>query len=503
MDPDLSHLLYRGQYFIGPRPFPAEGWQTRTLPCGKILSSHPALDVTQVEENGFQVTLLGFMLDPFHAPDNDEQILRRICRDSDTVDAWIEATASLGGRWLVLLYRGDESIAFNDAGAMRTLFYHIDAQHQLWMGAQPGLFEVMFGFQPSPEAIAHMADPRYQEKLEAWFPGNSSIFREVNLMQANHLLDLKTKAVRRYWPRHKLRHYEKHKAVPQLAQLLKGIVTAAHHRAPLALGLSSGIDSRAVLAASRDFASEVTIYTLIYRKLTPESDDPRVAKQICERVGLEHHILDAGVPMSPEFKKVYRRNTLGIKDDWGPLLYAKYLNIPQDRLLLKGMASEIYRCRYWFTGDYPYRVDLRYLVEKARMGEDPLVWEKFQEWMREALIVEEYGYRLLDIFSWENETGHWLALGNVVTDLTHTEFTPLNCRKYIEIMLGTDAKARVGKNCAIQAEVTKYLWPELAYFPYTPSRKDPPQNIIRGPLRTWLQGINYWLFKEKHGRLEK
>lgn len=502
-DQPLGDLLYRGQYFAGAKPFPAESWLQQTLPDGMVLSTHPALEVTHGEENGFSVILLGFMLDPFNTTHSNAEIIARLSRENATITAWIEATATLGGRWIVFLYRGDEAIVFNDAGGMRTVFHHIDEQQQLWLGAQPGLFSKMFGFTPSAEAEAHMADPRYREKAEAWFPGNSSIYREVTLMQPNHLIDLNSKSVRRYWPTRKIRRYTKAEAVPALAQLLKGVVTAAHHRAPLALGLTSGVDSRAVLAACRDFAGELYIYTLLYRALTPDSDDPKVARQICDRLGLEHHLLDAREPMCSGFEELYREHTTGIKDDWCPLLFAKFSHIPAETLLMKGMASEIYRCRYWLSGDYPYRVDLRYLVEKARMGEDPLVWDKFRAWMQDALVVEDHGYKLLDIFSWENETGHWLAFGSNVSDLTHTEFTPLNCRRYIEIMLGTDPKLRIGKGCKLQAEVTRALWPELAEFPYTPSRAEAPVNRIKGSLRHWLQGINYWLFKEKHGRLEK
>lgn len=499
----LQTLPYRYQFFFGKTPFQGEGFVVHSMPEDNCLSTHPGLSVAQVSANGFQATLLGFILDPDRPEDGDEKILTRISASAASIQQWIDSTEPLGGRWLIFLYHGDSAVVFNDPEGMRTAFYHVDHDGNVWFGTQPGLFQKQFGLTFSEEGARYMNSASFQEKLETWWPGSVTPFAEVKHLHPNHLFDLKAKKVVRYWPVKPVKKASLEEGVRIAAETLKGMMASAHNRFPLAMSLSSGLDSRMIFAACRDFAEDLFIFSMMYRHLTQESDDVRVPSEMTHALKLPHHIIDARLPMTPEFADIYSRNAIGTKDDWGTMVQARLDNVPQERVILKGTGSEVIRCRYWPLGVYPYRVTLRDLVQLANLGNDPLVINSLHEWMVEALPAEKLGYKLLDLFSWENEVGNWYALGQVVNDLSHQDFAPISSRRFINAMLGVDPKYRSYPNHIMERRIAAYLWPELAKFPYTPSRKLPQKMLLDGPILNTLRWARYLFFKEKHGRLDK
>ncbi len=502
MEAKSQALLYRYQFFFGKSEFSSEEFVIHSMPEDYRLSTHPELSVTQVSANGFQATLLGFILDPDRPEHGNEEILARISESATSVQQWIESTEPLGGRWLIFLYHRDSAVVFNDPEGMRTAFYQIDADGNVWLGSQPGLFQKEFCLAFSGEGSRYMNSESFQEKLETWWPGNATPFAEVKHLQPNHLFDLKAKRVVRYWPTKLLKKVSLEEGVRIAAETMKGTMASAHQRFPLAMSLSSGLDSRMIFAACRDFADDLFIFSMMYRHLTQESDDVRVPSEMTHALNLPHNIIDAHLPMTPEFADIYSRNAIGTKDDWGTMVQARLQHVPQERVILKGTGSEVIRCRYWPLGIYPYRVTLRDLVQLANLGKDPLVINSFHDWMEEALPTEHSRYKFLDLFSWENEVGNWYALGQVVNDLSHQDFAPISNRRLINAMLGVAPKYRSYPDHIMERRIAAYLWPELAKFPYTPSRKVPHKKFLEGPILNTLRWARYLLFEEKNGRLD-
>jgi hypothetical protein len=70
-------------------------------------------------------------------------------------------------------------------------------------------------------------------------------------------------------------------------------------------------------------------------------------------------------------------------------------------------------------------------------------------------------------------------------------------------MLGVDPKYRSYPDHIMERQITATLWPELAKFPYSPSRKVPHKRFLDGPILNGLRWVRYLLFEEKHGRLEE
>ena len=228
-----------------------------------------------------------------------------------------------------------------------------------------------------------------------------------------------------------------------------------------------------------------------YRNLTDESDDIRVPREITQALKLDHHVFDSTQYHDENFKKVFDRNVLGLKTDWANIAECREANMPADVVVFKGTISEIMRCRYWSLGIYPRKVDLDYIINLMAYvgGRTPLVVDSLRKWMQDALPVEAYGYKLLDFLSWEIEVGKWYSLGHTVFDIAREDFTPFNNRRFYNTMLGIDPKYRSYPMHIAQRKIVELLWPELAKFPYTPSRVLPKRKFTDAPVFDLLRSI--------------
>ncbi len=467
---EIQKRLFRGQFILSPERLNLPDWKHNTMGELGWLSTHSDLNVAQVEVNGFKALVLGFLLDPEHPQDLDTDILKNICAKSKTSEEFIRATETLGGRWLIFLSGHGSNLVFNDAGGTQTIFYHLDTSGVVWMATQPGLLAQQLGFIESDESREYSNSPRYKERNEAWWPGECTPFAEIKQLLPNHLFDFQAKKAVRYWPYQKLEHYEFEASIPVLGNMLKGLLTSAHNRFPLSVSLSSGLDSRLVFSACKDFISDIPAFSLLYRHLTTESDDIRVPTQMAEKLGFNHAVYDCRIKASGEISDLYNKNFAGLKADWVDIVAGRIGNIPSDRVILKGTISEIMRCRYFGLGIHPPKVTLQDIVALMALGDAPLVVNNLRTWLEEASPSEKYGVKLLDLLSWEIEVGNWYDMGYMVFNVAQSEFTLFNSRRFFTIMLGIDPKYRSYPAHIAQRRITAYLWPELAEFPYTPSR---------------------------------
>ncbi len=470
----FEDILYRKQFLYGPEKASYSGWKTLAMPEGMWLSSHPNLNFVRVDESGFTAVLAGFLLDPEHPSASDAEILTRLCSSAKSIEEFIDQTDILGGRWAILLKKDSLSVVFTDAAATRSVFYHIDKDHRVWLATQPGLLAEKFNFSESEDSKAFRASPEFSRKVEVWWPGESTPYAEVKQLLPNHLLDLSTGKVKRFWPHQPLQKYSLEDGVHKAGDILKGVLAAAHMRYPLAMSLSSGLDSRTVFSACKEFANDMLVFNMKYRNYTDENDDVRVPAEIASTLKLKNYkVFDCRDYHSEEFKKIYDRHVVGLKTDWENIAEARLDQIPADAVVLKGSISEIMRCRYWNVGVYPVSLTFESIVRLVNQGDSKLIRENLKTWMEDALPAGKYGYKLLDLLTWEVEVANWYSMGHDIFDIAQEDFTPFNDRKFFEVMLGIDPKYRSYPYHIAQREIVKYLWPELAQFPYTPSRKLP------------------------------
>lgn len=499
-----EQLLYRRQYIYAPGQSYYDSWNHLNLPGGYVLSVHPDLQLCESRNDRLHLVLLGFILDPENPRSNDQEILDSLCSSTTDLDSLFASLEDKGGRYVLFVYGLGRSIVLNDACGLRQIFFHKDEQNRFWLASQPAMIAQNLNLGYSDEAEEYVQSAAYQSKLEPWWPGDSTAFREILHLLPNHYFDLNSGKITRFWPNKRLKKISLRKGTELASRLIKGIMESAHNRFPLALSLTGGFDSRVLLAASRDFASDLRIFTMQYRRLTEKHDDLVLPKKITDELGLSHQTIVCSNEVSSEFEQIYQVNNRGYKTDWMNIVQGRFENIPSDYVIIKGSAASIMRCSYWPDGVYPFRVTLRWLLGMSGLGKSPLVVKSLRSWMVDALVSEKYGYKLLDVFAWENEAGNWQGMSHSIFDLAHDEYCPFCNRKLIEIMLGVNPRYRCLPDVVLEQKMIQNLWSDLSRFPiHTSWSMGKNKKFYDGNFLNLLRWVKYFLARNKYGRLEE
>jgi hypothetical protein len=459
-------FLYRRQFVSGPELNLFPTWPRLVLPDGNTLAAHPDLTMTSFTGKHFQMVLLGYLLDPYHPERDNEQVLADLDEKAGDFDALCDQLYNKSGHYILFAYRGVQGIVLNDAAGLRPVYYHQDAAGKTWFTSHAPILANLLHLPISEGANHFMQSAKYKAKVESWFPADTSPYEGLTRIIPNHYLDLSTLKQVRFWPLKKLKRYSLKQGAQLVGDLIKGTCEAGFNRFPAAVALTAGFDSRVVLAGCRSFVDQAEAFTMIYRRLTEESEDLVISRQVSQALKFNYRSFTCDQEIPADFVDLFQRSTEGYKTDWINLVYGRYVNLPPDKVVFKGTITEPIRCGYWPDGIYPVEVTVYTLADVTVLGHDPFVIDAMDRWMQEAKPGEKFGFKLLDLFAWEVGGGSWQAMSHSIFGFTHEEFSPFGNRKLLEIALGVNKRHRSWPNMQMEQEVVRYLWPELAEFPY-------------------------------------
>lgn len=135
---DIAPGMFAGQFLLGPRiPEGLYGWHSVHLAVDLHLSTHPSLAVTRVASGARSLTSIGVLLDPSRPEADDRDILEALLERFTDIDALIESTARLGGRWAIVAINDRQRHLFNDALGLRQIFHTPEATPSRWALSQP------------------------------------------------------------------------------------------------------------------------------------------------------------------------------------------------------------------------------------------------------------------------------------------------------------------------------------------------------------------------------
>lgn len=466
-----TRLERRMQFVLGPKPAEGfAGWRATGVAGGLCLSHHPDLTVTTVSDGAVTLTLLGFVLDPDRPQDDDAAILRRLLPSvgSDAShEALYEALAQVGGRYLLIVAAGSALQAVGDASGSLQLFY-TTVNGRTWCAAQPDLLADLGGFEEEPEALAFIEGMKAVVDEHYW-PVDSTPYAEVRRLLANHVLDLRSGAVRRYWPREPLVERSVQDVVGPIGRRLSGLMAAAAHRFELSMGVSAGLDSRLMLAASRGVLDRMVFYTGQSRRRNARHPDVAIPKRMLRDVGAEHHVIANDSRVSDDFLAVYQRSVPHVHLQRAPGLERQHAKYRLGRVAVLGNTSENARGIYRSAKRPPIPKDgmtAAYCATLANMSH-PYAERQFARWAGDLDLP--YGYDPRELLYWENRTGSWFA--HNVTEFViawQDVFLPFNCRALLVDLMSAPAASRVKPATELYTAVVADLWPELLAYPINP-----------------------------------
>jgi len=473
----LDKLRYRNQFVLGPNFIDKlVAWRNTGITGSIFLSSHPDLKVLQNICGDKSLTLIGSILDPYHPAANDADILTDLMRYLSDFNSLLEQTLRFGGRWIIIATNGNDIRIFNDPAGLRQLFYTDTGKTgELWCASQPGMIADILDLDMSTEGIEYINSRKFQINPEYHWPGSSTPYGEIIHLLPNHYLNVSNGTEERFWPKASFKETSLETAVEKCSALLQGLMKSASNRFDLALGLTAGLDSRVVFAASKGIKNIRSYVTIQQLGMQENHPDISIASMLLSQNGLRHDVVKSSLIIDDEFLAVFRRNTAVPHSVYAPDTYAisEYYrkNYGKCFVVLTGSASEIARSSHRLDLKKPMSAKIypEDLASVEVMEKSNYVLDSFDKWIKGANNL--HNYDILDVFEWEQGHGNWLAMCQLEFDIVWEDlFTPFNCRELLETMLSVDRKYRQAPDYKLFHAIILKLWPELLDIPINPHK---------------------------------
>jgi hypothetical protein len=438
--------------------------------------------------------LLGFILDPASPDSKDAEILQKLLSRLEVFSDFLEQIDQLGGRWILVVCDGSSTKLFHDACGSRQVFYSAGANLPLSCASQPELIADIMRLQVDQEADDFITLQLARADLEAWWPGDSSPYKEIRHLLPNHYLDLDSFHPRRYWPRNEIQSLPLNESVKSVGRTLQGIMKAASLRFDLSLSLSAGYDSRCLLAASTEIVDQLSFNTVeqIHSSFS-NFVDVTIAARLCAKLGLKFDLIGETLTIDRSFFEEYTQSSKYPHVYYYPEVQAYHQLYKNQKVEMTGHASEIGRCYYGASFSVDLKSPGNTFASLTGMGWQPFAIRHFQHWYNS--LGDAKGISPLDLFYWENRVGNWLAMAHAELDIRSKDILmPFNCRDLLATMLGVNEVYRCGPLYIFHKRLIASLWAELLSEPINqlqpPSLKTRTRSWFRYAVGAVHQGIN-------------
>ena len=473
-------LHFRRQFLVANKVFvELQGWQHRKV--GNVhLFAHPDLEVTEKEGPSASVFLLGYIFDPAHPAKTNEDIISDVISlvGAGGFDGLIAAIKPYAGRY-ALIYRDKNSFAIlHDPLGVREIYY-CTQPNRVICGSQPNLIDTYsdpkLGI-TKDQSILHFYehDMKLIRHGRLWV-GDETYYHNVKHLMPNHYLDIQTLTAKRYWPNRRLEIMDIGTAVKHSCDYLKGVLKAVTSRFDVMMAVTSGYDSRSLLAASREVRDRIYYFINKEPHLDNKSPDIRIPRDIFAKLNIPFHVHNVEGKVDEEFRKVFLNNVFMSTDLLLPNIYNVYFKNHANKVNLIGVG-EIGR---EFYGEALPDSDGYYLARCLKYKRSIYATAQCEKWLKETKeIAAACNVDIMKLLLWEAILGNWGGVARSESDIAIECFDPYDSHYIYEIMLSVDpAQGDLFEG------MYKDMWPELFDFPF-----NPPETLSDW-IKQWLNRI--------------
>lgn len=335
--------------------------------------------------------------------------------------------------------------------------------------SQPGLGADLLCLTIEDMALEYMDLYEFRSNPEYRWPGIATPYKEIKHLLPNHYLDLITGTCHRYWPDKALERITHDEAINEISSLLQNSMKGIALRFDSAVGITAGLDSRLVLAASKEICNKLSFITVRQGRMSDDNHDIVVPARLLPRLSLQHHIIKSSAIMTPDFSRAFKKNVFLAHDIYGSDAEAIYSFFPQRKVVVTGSGAEVGRCsfRKQLSESQRQNITPEDLSRLQKMGKNDFVINNFTNWLNS--IEKKYNLNILDLFEWEQGHGNWLAMTQLEFNIAWRDiFTPFNCRNVLTTMLSVDEKYRKDPDYSLFKNLILKLWPETLCEPINP-----------------------------------
>lgn len=476
-------LRFRRQFLLTEAAISApDGWACLNIDR-YYLFSHPDLEVCRASDTKQTVVLVGEIYDPEEPKKENLDILEDILVSRRKKDDFSAVLKRYAGCYALIYKTFDKIVILHDPRALREIYYCTEP-NEVICGSQPNLLAEF-----STPSVNPSNDPGLHEFYEnhlydsKWI-GDQTYFQGIKCLMPDHYLDITKRSAHRYWPSNPIERLDLNEAVSRSCFFLQGMMNAITHRHSAMMAVTSGTDSRALLAASRDVRHKIHYFI---NDIGLGSDHPDIAipRKIFERIDVPFHVYDIPKDVDHQFRMMYLNNTFLASELYLPAIYHVYFKRGIDKALILGVG-ELGRTYY---GKNPGTLNSYLMAYRLGYRKSAYAISQCEAILPEvSQIAKKYHINAMDFLHWEQRLGPWGAVRNSESNMAIEKIDPYNSHLMNEIFLGVDDRYKnpLEHPSALFKEMIRQMWPELLAWPI-----NPPYNT-RDKVRSFLMEARVW-----------
>ena len=236
-----------------------------------------------------------------------------------------------------------------------------------------------------------------------------------------------------------------------------------------AFAISSGLDSRLLLAASKDVSNKIHYFTHSFSKDFLSNNEVKNIYQLLKKLNLKHNIVLQQDTMDKNFSENFYKSVFNSRTIKGLNAFSIYKDFNLDKndivVVYGNMAEITKRDRYRFPQIPAFLINNIAITDMAHMSGSKIAIEEFKEWLKTVKSFTKYNINILDLMHWEQRVGSWGAMTFSEYDIAFDTLCPYGCRSYIENMLSIQFKYRTKPNYKLQHSIIKNLWTDVLQQP--------------------------------------
>ncbi len=379
-------------------------------------------------------------------------------------DALERALEDIVGCYVVFVWSDSSCSVYTDPASILGVYHDPDKK---LVASTPSLLS------------ATQRDPRTSAWFGArpsnnWIPSPYTIFTDIEVVPANHVLDTSNWQVRRFWPT-VVDETGRSNAIERISTDLRtAMESLVHDERSLHVSVTGGYDSRANLAAARQVRDRMAYFTL--RNPSVSRSDVELAMRVALIGDVGLRIIDCPIPLSAQVEAYNLQcayQAFGARQE---IVGGCALVADGPAIHINGglgvLLKNFYGARF---GPRSQRIRLSELLTDFDHP-PPLVVRGVEAWLHSVSDFPPQLQRTLMYL--EQRAPRWMGPAELASTLYYDPYSPFTSRNIA--MAAAFAPDSLLEGGRLHAAVIKQLWPELLQVPFTKARSPLRRALPRG-----------------------
>jgi len=449
---------FKNQYLItNNAKISIPGWHCITPTNSLYIHSHPFLNDTCIQKKHTFIVLLGFIFDPLNPDYTFYDIIENLINESPQRSDFFKNIQALTGRY-VLIYNDESNLLVTpDACGLRQIYYgKINGKKYITSSIKLPIDLTKETLQISQNKKDFINSRQYEINEQAWL-GDQSYDDRFKKVLPNHYLKFNSFISKRI-PFFEPKITDNYNKVLNYAKkILTNSFKTIKNRYKVILPVTAGLDSRILLAASREYKTNIEYY--IFERKEANFYDSYIPDKLMNKLQMDFTRIKA-YNFTDKFLQKYKENHYFSRIlPKTKFINYHYKNSDSDTLNITGNCSEITRFYY----DYPLaEVSGKYFARICNYKNNSYAIEQINKWLDDAkYFCYKNSIDLRTLFYWEQRMGNWGAQFPFEQDIAIEEFAPYNNRELILSILTIPQRNRKYPRYKFRYDLMRNLWEEI------------------------------------------